>query len=443
MLHSDILIIGAGPAGLMAAIQAKTTAPAATVRILEKGPRPGRKLIVAGSGQCNFTHAGPVDSFLGRFGGGDKAAGDPDDDGQRSPGSAGRFLRPSLYAFPPEDFITWLAERGVPAVLDESNGKYYPASRRSLDVLEVFLAELRRLAVPIELNAAVGQARRDGDAAGGFVVTDTREDFAGELLIICSGGHTYQLTGSAGDGWSLARSLGHNVTEIGPALAPVHVAKFKWVDCAGVSFKRWPIEIRRAGRVVARNRADLLITHTGLSGPAVIDASRWIRPGDEIVVPLGDFGTAQDAESALLELSGRHPKRLVRSLLAELCAADRLADHLCVQLALPADLRASSLDKESRRKLSLALAGSVFPVGSLGGLDEAMASRGGVRLDEIDPKTMASRQLPGLYFAGEVLDVDGDSGGFNIQAAWSTGALAGRSAALAWLSSPENPVPAD
>ncbi|MBU0934288.1 MAG: aminoacetone oxidase family FAD-binding enzyme [Spirochaetes bacterium] len=426
MIEYEAIVVGGGPAGLMAAIQAKLTKPELSLAILEKGPRVGRKLIVAGSGQCNFTHIGETESFLGRFGGGSKPPGDPDEDGQRAPGTAGRFLKPALYAFPPEDFIAWLSARGVASVVDDYNGKVYPASRRSLDVLSAFTTELKALQVPIELNAGVSRVSRQDDW---FVLHGEHEDFRCRHLLLATGGHTYQLTGSSGDGWNFARTLGHNVSDFGPALAPVHVEKFSWVDCAGISFRHWPLEIRDGERLVARNRGDVLITHTGLSGPGIIDASRWIRPGHDIIIPLGPFGSQPEAEQAVMALAARSPKRLVRTLVAELCQAERLADHLCALADIDAELRASSLDRDRRRLLCRYLAGTSFKVSRLGGLDEAMASRGGVSLDEVDPRSMQSRIVPGLFFAGEVLDVDGDSGGFNIQAACSTGYVAGRALA--------------
>jgi predicted Rossmann fold flavoprotein len=180
--------------------------------------------------------------------------------------------------------------------------------------------------------------------------------------------------------------------------------------------------------VVAKGYGDVLFTHTGLSGPGILDSSRWIRPGDELIMPLGPFGSVDEADAALQAACAATPGRQVRSLLAGFMPK-RLAEVLLGLAAVSGETRAAQLTRGSRQRLATGLGGEIFLVDRLGTLDEAMASRGGISLEEVDPKTMMSRLVPGLFCAGEALDVDGDTGGYNLQAAFSTGRLAGLSAA--------------
>ncbi len=421
----DIVVIGGGPAGLMAAIAAAKRNRDASVVLLEKGPRPGRKLLTSGAGQCNYTHEGDIEDFLGKFGGGSKMPGDPDEYGIRAVGSAGRFLKHAMYSFSNADLVDFMADRGVPSIIEE-NGKVFPESKRSLDILNAFTGQAESLGISIFTNVHVTKIN---NTEAGFAIQAQEDSFAAKSIVIATGGSTYPETGSTGEGWSFARSLGHMIAETGPALSPVYVDHFAWVDCAGISLKKIPVEIRAEGRTVAWNLNDVLITHTGLSGPGIVDASRWMRPGYEIRIPLGCFDRFDDAVSAMSDYARDNPRRLVKNMVTEFCAAERIALKLCQIAGVRDELKTAELPKGVRARLAQGITGESFIIAALGGFNESMASRGGVSLEEVDQKSMQSRLVPGLFFAGEVLDIDGDTGGYNIQAAVSTGWLAGNSAA--------------
>ena len=440
MEYIDIAIIGGGPAGLMAAISAAgqlTTArklqspggfadPAEAGRVVlfEKGPRPGRKLLASGSGRCNLTHDGELAGFLGHYGGGEKPAGLPAEDGSRSPGSAGRFLRTALYDFDNEALRLWMAKRSLPTEVDD-NGKVFPVSGKASDVLAVLLQEAEAAGVIIRVSSGVDSLVRSGD--GGFSLSSNGVSWLATAVILAAGGHSYPALGSTGDSWRLAAGLGHSIVDPGPALAPVYVSPFPYKTCAGISLPGSTLAIRRAGRLVAKGFGDVLLTHGGLSGPGVLDSSRWIRPGDEVVLPLGPYGSVDEADNALQAACATNPARQVRSLLGELMPK-RLAEVLLGLAGCPGETRAAQLTRACRQRLATGLGGEVFLVERLGSLEEAMASRGGVALDEVEARTMMSRLVPGFFCAGEALDVDGDTGGYNLQAAFSTGRLAGLSA---------------
>jgi predicted Rossmann fold flavoprotein len=451
MEHIDIAIIGGGPAGLMAAIAAAGQLAAAgtpwsagqhrpsdaisripgtgRVVVFEKGPRPGRKLLASGSGRCNLTHEGDIGSFLGHYSGGEKPPGNPADDGSRPSGSAGRFLRTALYGFDNEALRLWLYQRGLPTEADD-NGKVFPVSGRSADVLAVLLREAEAAGVEIRLSSAVGGLSRKclPDSGGWFELAGGSGSWLARAVVLAAGGHSYPALGSSGDSWRLAAGLGHTIVDPGPALAPVHVDTFAWKVCAGISLPGSMLAIRRNGKIVAKGYGDVLFTHGGLSGPGILDSSRWMQQGDEVVLPLGPFGTVDEADAALQSSCAANPGRQVRSLLGELMPK-RLAEVLMGLAECPGETRAAQLTRACRQRLATGLGGESFVVERLGSLDEAMASRGGVALDEVDGKTMMSRLIPGMFCAGEALDVDGDTGGYNLQAAFSTGRLAGLSVA--------------
>jgi len=261
---------------------------------------------------------------------------------------------------------------------------------------------------------------------GEFQIRTDRETCRADRVVIATGGITYPVTGSTGDGLSFARSLGHRVTEAGPALTPVSIQDYPFSGLSGISFADAIISLIRAGRKVRQYAGDLLFTHTGLSGPGILDFSRFIRPGDTLRIsflPGLDYPKAKEILTARINAAGN---RQVKKILAAYNLPDRFVGRLLDLAGIKQDQTGAHLSREARAALMDLLTGFPFMVGRLGGIHEAMVTRGGVSLDEINPKTMESRLVPGLFFVGEVLDIDGDTGGYNLQAAFSTGALAAK-----------------
>ncbi len=406
-----LVIAGAGPAGLFCACRlALCAGKQADILVLEKMPRPGLKLLASGSGQCNISHAGPIRDFLGHYGGKE------------------RFLKPALLGFDNQSLLDFFRERGVDFETEEESGKVFPVSRRASSVLDALLSQCKELGVELRLGQSLKSIRvKDPQEGGGFGLS-CAEDKAGEIdtqaLLIACGGRSYPRCGSAGEGYELARALGHRIVDLRPALSPVRVRDFSLAELSGLSFSQAGMELYRAGKKLLERRGDLLITHKGFSGPLILDSSRSIRPGDELRL---NFSTLEvDIKAELDRAITQAPKSLARGLLARIGLPKSLGSVLSRLAGIGENLICAELTRESRRTLcSLATA---FPaqVEALGSWDEAMVSAGGVDLAEVDSQTMASRLIPGLFFAGEILDIDGDTGGYNLQAAFSTGDCAAR-----------------
>jgi len=396
-------VVGAGPAGLMCAIRA---AEGGSAVVIEKNKSAGRKLLISGSGQCNFTHDGEIDGFLGHY------------------GKNGRFLKPALYDFSNMDLVGFLGERGLGAVKDK-NGKLFPATLYSRDVLDLLVRECGRAGVKILFGAPAVKIVKGGD---GFALTAGRALIKSEFLVLATGGKSYPGTGSTGDGYAFASGLGHAIIEPAPALAPVIVRDHGLGKLSGLSFSGSWIELWRDGRRVMSAAGDFQITHRGLSGPVILDSSRYMRKGDTIRACLAGSGNAESRRSDLSAGFRKGGPGTVKGVIAGALPA-RLAAAVLEEAGVPASMKLSGLKGDSRERIIELATGFPFTIECLGGYDEAMVTRGGVCLDEVNRKTMESRIVKNLFFAGEVLDVDGDTGGYNIQAAFSTGALAGKTIA--------------
>ena len=401
-MNDTIAIIGGGPAGLFCAL--RVAGSGRRVILLEKKSTPGRKLLLAGSGQCNITHAGGVTQFLSCYG--DHRA----------------FLRPALMNFTNRDLIEFFAARGL-ALLAEPGGKVFPETRRSADVLSILLNECAGLGVDMRCGDPVRAVERDGDA---FIIRTAAGTIRAGVLVIATGGASYPGTGSTGDGYDFARDLGQPVTEIAPALTPVYPRDYPFADLSGISFAGITISVYRDGRRVCRRTGDVLLTHAGLSGPGILDASRYIHPGDVLRVgflPGANTGAVRARVADALMAGGI---RQVKTVVGDLGLPERFVQKILDLAGIPPGETCAHLRREARNAIAGSIAEFSLTVERPGGFKEAMATRGGVALDGINQKTMESKIVPNLYCIGEVLDIDGDTGGYNLQAAFSTAALAAR-----------------
>ncbi len=399
----DVIIIGAGPAGLFCAANAGGSGK--QVLVLEKNPVPGKKLLLAGSGQCNITHEGPVRNFLTHY------------------GENGAFLKPALMNYPNTAIISFFQQRGLDMVTTKA-GKIFPATLKSTDVLHILQKECATHGVPIHYNGPVQDVSYNGNR---FFVVTRNITYSGSSLVIATGGASYPGTGSTGDGYGFASSLGHTIITTAPALVPVIADRYPFGDLAGISFDSLYFSLWREGKKIGSHRGDLLFTHQGLSGPGVLDYSRFIKAGDSIRL---SFIGPVPREQFVKDLSGKiaaHPVSHVKTIVLQYKIPERLVTTLLQLSGIPEDLTCAHLTKTQRNTIITNLLEFPIRVGKLGGFQEAMVTRGGVSLQEIDPKSMESRLVAGLYFAGEIIDLDGDTGGYNLQAAFSTGYLAAKS----------------
>jgi len=409
--HYDLIIVGAGPSGLFCGINAMQKGK--RILILEKKSSPGHKLLISGSGQCNITHGGNIQDFLDHFG----------------DHSHGRFLRPALLGFTNSDLISFFKGLGLGMVLEKGR-KVFPETMRARDVLNILIVQCRELGIEIKCNQAVKSITRNEE---GFLVGCMGCSYQSRLLVIATGGCSYPATGSSGDGYRFAKNLGHRIAEIGPALTPLLIKNYPFSDLAGLSFPDMKISLYRHAKI-REHRGDILFTHEGLSGPGILDLSRYIRAGDTIKLSFVPDGNRGALEEWLLDKARQDGGMSLLSVLADLSHFEipivplypRLTKRILEISGIPSDLKMAQLTREMRGCLIDNLTGFSLVVSDLCGYNSAMVTRGGVETVQVDPKTMQSRLVKGLYLVGEVLDVDGDTGGYNLQAAFSTGILAAR-----------------
>lgn len=401
MENLDALIIGAGPAGLMAG--PLCSAGGLKTCILEKNGSAGRKLLISGSGRCNMTHAGTPDDFLTRY------------------GEGGRFTRPALKNFSSRALRDFFLQKGLETV-ELENGKIFPVTMKSRDVLGVLLDECSGTGTAIRYSEPVLKISRREDR---FQVSTSRGDYSAAVILIATGGMSYASTGSTGDGYGYAEKLGLRVTETRPALVSLIMRDFPFSACAGISIPGAELSISREGKKIRTGSGDVLFTHRGLSGPGILDLSRYVYPGDVLAVRLVPFRDPSAFEKKMARELSLEGKKLLKNSMASYGIPERLAEALMAHAGISGDTRCSQAGRETRKALADLLCELPFTVEKTAGYDDAMATTGGISRDEIQKNTMQSKIVPGLFFAGEVIDVDGDTGGYNLQFAFSSGVLAG------------------
>lgn len=393
------IIIGAGAAGLFAGC----TLEKGKTLILEKNTSPGKKLLISGAGQCNYTHAGDLDDFINKY------------------GDNGSFLRPALYNFKNVDAIEFFKLLGVESVIRE-DGKVFPESLKSADILNALIKRCKLNDVDIRYNSSVTSISYNSELKY-FTVKSRGEKFTARNIILSTGGSSYPNTGSTGDGFNLASTLGHKIVQPSPCLTPINIINYSFNDLSGISFKDIKISLWRDNRKIKETVGDVLLTHKNLSGPGILNFSRYITKNDTLKINFIDL--REDELSMLIDKKTKeNGKQLVKSIFKDINISKRFIEKIFEINNVPEDIICSQLNKKDKLSLIKGLCEHSFIVESLGAYHLAMATRGGVSLDEINRKTMQSKNISGLYFAGEVMDIDGDTGGYNIQAAFSTAMLA-------------------
>jgi len=400
---SDVVVVGAGPAGFLAAITAARRGRRTV--LLEKNERPGLKILISGGGRCNLTTTRSGSDLESQYG-----------------ARRGRFLRHALRSFPPTALREFVEAAGV-ALQEEDLEKLFPVSQRARDVVDALVRIAADAGVELRTRAAVRTVERDG---GRFVVHAASGAIAADRVVLATGGLSYPKTGATGDGYPISRAFGHTVTPTFPALAPLLV-ETPWVrSLQGIVITGPTIQaISANGSPLLQRCRPILFTHKGLSGPAPMDLAGDVEEQHGAASVKIDFApdrVRDDLEREWLALAAAHGTRRAASLLPD-ALPERLRDAL-LGLA-DADTTLASLSRDARRRLLDAVKNTRVPVARSLGFDHAEVTRGGVALDEVDAKTMQSKKQPGLFVCGELLDVDGPIGGFNFQAAFATGRLAG------------------
>ena len=407
----QLAVIGGGAAGMMAAITAARSG--ASVTLIERNQKVGRKLYITGKGRCNLTNHCDMQTVLAN-----------------TPRNS-KFLYSAMSAFPPSEAEAFFEALGVPLKVERGN-RVFPVSDRAADIIDALLRELRLLRVNILQNRVSGVRLRDG------AVYAVELENGGALpcgaAILATGGLSYTATGSTGDGYSIAAELGHTIVPAAPSLVPLESPDPACQKMQGLSLRNVGVKVKDGrGKTVYEEQGELLFTHFGLSGPTILSASAHMRRfGKEHYTVCIDMKPALDGE----KLDGRivrdiqeRPNAELGTLLGGLLPRSMIP-VMAERCGLPLERKGHDLKREDRRALGAALKCFEVPVSGPRPVEEAIVTSGGVKVSEVDPRTMMSKKVAGLFFAGELLDVDAYTGGFNLQIAWATGHAAGKGASL-------------
>ncbi len=401
----DGIVVGGGPAGMFAAIAAAGNGQ--RVLLLEKNNRLGKKLLITGKGRCNVTNHCSAQEVLNNT--------------QKN----ARFLYSALSVFPPEKTMSFFESHGCPLKTERGN-RVFPASDRSQSILECLQGELRRANVAISEECVTGILENSGSVTG---VQTEKGSYESRWVILATGGVSYPSTGSTGDGYRFAEQLGHTVTPREGNLVPLESDDGDCAQMQGLSLRNVAVKLLNAnGKVLYQDFGELLFTHFGISGPTVLSASCHLKgDGCRLLIDLKPALDEEKLDSRILRDLNLYRNRSMENALTDLLPRSMIPVVLH-RLNIAPTMQANSLTRQQRRELTSLL--KAFPVSISGKrpIDEAIITSGGIKVSEINPKTMESKLVHGLYFCGEIIDCDAYTGGFNLQIAWATGYCAGISA---------------
>lgn len=413
---SKVIIVGGGAAGMMAAVTAAENGK--EVELFEKNDKLGKKLFITGKGRCNITNAADIEEFFPAV------------------SSNPKFLYSAFYSFTNSQTIDFFENLGVRTKV-ERGGRVFPESDHSSDVIRALEREMEQLGVKINLNAEVkellpGKPDEDGKMSVRGIVLSSGEKVYGDAVIVATGGISYPSTGSTGDGFRFAGKCGHKVTELSPSLVPMEVKEWYAGELMGLSLRNIEIRITDGKKKLYQEFGEMLFTHYGVTGPVILSASSIVGTRlkqTELTLHI-DLKPALAEEQldkrVLREFEGNH-NRQFKNAVDSLFPA-KLRPVMVELSGIPEDKKVHEITKEERRSFVRLIKDFTMTLTGLRGYNEAIITKGGVSVREIDPGTMASKLVDGLYFAGEVLDLDAVTGGYNLQIAWSTGYLAGLNA---------------
>lgn len=405
-----IIVIGGGAAGMMAAIEAARNG--AEVTLYEKNEKLGKKLFITGKGRCNLTNACDMEDL------------------QKSVMKNHKFLYSAFQNFNNWETIGFFEDLGMATKIERGN-RVFPASDHSSDVIKVLEQELKHQGVVVHLKEKVKNIIEQQDMVTGVRLENGKKVKA-DAVIVATGGLSYQLTGSTGDGYRFAKTLGHKVTELSPALVPMTVSE-EWVPrLQGLSLRNVRVTIKNKSKVLYEEFGEMLFTHYGVSGPLILSASSAVleelkKENLTLKIDLKPALSLEQLDDRILRDFEQDKNKQFKNVLGNLLPSKMIP--VIIELSgIPPEKKVNEINKKERRKLLETMKGLTMTLTGVRGYQEAIITRGGVDVKEINPSTMESKKKKNLYFAGEVLDVDAVTGGFNLQIAWSTAMAAARAA---------------
>ncbi|MEY8352743.1 NAD(P)/FAD-dependent oxidoreductase [Lachnospiraceae bacterium 54-53] len=408
---NTVLIVGGGAAGMLAGIAAAMKG--STVHIFEKNEKLGKKVYITGKGRCNVTNACDTDELFGNV------------------VTNAKFLYSSFYGFTNFDMMDLLTGLGCPLKTERGN-RVFPVSDKASDVIRALTRRLADLGVSIHYRTEVKQLFTENGILSGLVLKDGKERVYGDAVIVACGGMSYQATGSTGDGYELAREAGHEIIAPSPALVPFVVEEPVVKELQGLSLRNVEATVRKGKKVIYKEFGEMLFTHYGVSGPVLLSASSYaskeLKKGPlTLSIDLKPALSEEQLDARILRDFEESMNRQFKNSLNNLYPA-KLVPVIVDASGIPPEKKVNEITRQERQCLIRVTKDFTLTLTGLRGFSEAIITQGGVSVKDVNPSTMESRLVSGLYFAGEVLDLDGVTGGFNLQIAWSTGWAAGSAA---------------